>query len=85
MPVVTFDRGGLTELVEHKRTGYVCETPDLPGLLTGLRYYLCNPAERAAASAHSLAASVAPGNDCTAHEFERRWWAMFNAAAPVRP
>jgi glycosyltransferase involved in cell wall biosynthesis len=84
LPVVTFDRGGLTELVEHGRTGYVCETPDLPGLLTGLRHYLCNPAERAAASEHSLAVSVAPGNDCTAPEFERRWWAMFDAAAPVR-
>ena len=85
LPVVTFDRGGLTELVEHGRTGYVCETPDLPGLLTGLRHYLGSPAERAAASANSLAVSVAPGNDCTAPEFERRWWAMFEDAAPVRP
>ena len=39
------------------------------------------PGERAAASAHSLAVSAAPGNDCTPGEFERRWWAMFERAS----
>jgi glycosyltransferase involved in cell wall biosynthesis len=77
LPVVTFARGGLTELVEHRRTGYLCSSLDLPGLLDGLRFYLTQPRERAAASASSLAASSAPDNDCTSGEFERRWWAMF--------
>jgi glycosyltransferase involved in cell wall biosynthesis len=81
LPVVTFARGGLTELVSHERTGYVCESADLQGLLSGLRHFLAHPAERAAASAQSLAASTAPGNDCTPGEFERRWWAMFEAAS----
>ena len=58
LPVVTFARGGLTELVGHGTTGYVCASADLAGLLDGLRYFLAHPAERAAASARSLAASV---------------------------
>jgi len=81
LPVVTFARGGLTELVSHGTTGYVCASADLAGLLDGLRYFLAHPAERAAASARSLAASAEPGNDCTPGEFERRWWAMFEKAS----
>ena len=81
LPVVTFARGGLTELVTHGRTGHVCASADLDGLLDGLRHFLAQPGERAAASAHSLAVSAAPDNDCTPGEFERRWWAMFERAS----
>jgi hypothetical protein len=65
------------ELVTHKGTGYICSTADLDGLLEGLRYFVTQPAERARASAASLAAVDAPDNDCTTAEFERRWWAVF--------
>jgi hypothetical protein len=58
----------------------VCKSADLDGLLEGLRHFLLDPNERAAASARSLAVSDAPGNDCTTGEFERRWWAMFQTA-----
>jgi glycosyltransferase involved in cell wall biosynthesis len=78
LPVVTFARGGLTELVSHRRTGYLCETADLQGLLAGLRYFLSQPEERAAASLGSLDVSSDSDNDCTTREFERRWWAMFS-------
>ncbi len=81
LPVVTFARGGLTELVTHGVTGYVCASADLNGLLEGLRHFLANPGARAAASAHSLSVSAAPGNDCATGEFERRWWAMFEQAS----
>jgi len=77
LPVVTFARGGLTELVDHDRTGYVCRSTDLPGLLEGLRHFLSDRAARDGASATSLAVSAAPDNDCTAIEFDRRWWALF--------
>jgi len=80
LPVVTFARGGLPELVEHRRTGYVCDTPDLEGLLAGLRHYLADARARDAASANSLCVTSSAGNDCTTPEFERRWWAMFASA-----
>ncbi len=83
LPVVTFASGGLLEQVEHGRTGYVCETSDLSGLLAGLRYYLSDPAARDAASANNLADAAAPGNDCTAQEFERRWRTIFAPPAPA--
>jgi glycosyltransferase involved in cell wall biosynthesis len=81
LPVVTFAQGGLIELVDHGTTGYVCETSDLQGLLAGLRHYLMNPCERARASANSLRVSAAPDNDCTAFEFERRWWSIFSSSS----
>jgi glycosyltransferase involved in cell wall biosynthesis len=81
LPVVTFARGGLTELVSHGDTGYVSASADLEGLLGGLRHFIADPAERAAASARSMAVSTAPTNDCTPGEFERRWWAMFEKAS----
>jgi glycosyltransferase involved in cell wall biosynthesis len=83
LPVVTFARGGLTELVDHGRTGYVCETADLNGLLAGLRYYLDNRSARDQASANSLCVTASPDNDCTTPEFERRWWNIFSAEIEV--
>jgi glycosyltransferase involved in cell wall biosynthesis len=81
LPAVTFARGGLGELVSHRETGYLCPTADLDGLLEGLRYFLSQPAERARASANSLAAAAKPDEDRTAAEFERRWWALFERAS----
>jgi glycosyltransferase involved in cell wall biosynthesis len=81
LPVVTFARGGLTELVDHGRTGYVCETSDLEGFLAGLRHYLSDSRARQEASANSLRITSAPDNDCTSKEFERRWWSVFSPLA----
>jgi hypothetical protein len=67
--------------VSHRETGYLCPTPDLGGLLEGLRYFLSQPAERVRASANSLAAAAKPDEDRTAAEFERRWWALFERAS----
>ncbi len=84
LPVVTFARGGLPELVDHRRTGYVCATADLDGLLDGLRHFLQHPSERESARQNSLAIAAAPDNDCTPPEFERRWWAMFSPREGAR-
>jgi glycosyltransferase involved in cell wall biosynthesis len=81
LPVVTFARGGLTELVAHGETGIVCDTPDLDGLLQGLRAFLDNPVRRADASRRSLAQNDRPDEDCTPDEFARRWWALFGTAS----
>ncbi len=81
LPVVTFARGGIPELVEHGRTGYICDTPDVPGLLAGLRHYFDDRAVRDAAGANCLRVTAAPDNDCTTAEFERRWWSMFELRA----
>src|SRR5581483_1099482 len=63
LPVVTFDRGGLTELVSHRETGFVCRTADLEGLVEGLKHFLDRPAERERASRNSLAASENPHDE----------------------
>src|SRR5262249_3001367 len=81
LPVVTFDRGALGELVTHGETGYICATDDLAGLREGIRYFLDRPAERGRASANSLAAAARPDNDCTPAEFERKWWALVERAS----
>jgi glycosyltransferase involved in cell wall biosynthesis len=81
LPVVTFDRGALRELVAHRQTGYICPTTDLAGLREGIRYFLDRPAERRRASANSIAAASRPDDDCTPAEFERRWWALFERAS----
>lgn len=81
LPIVTFDRGALGELVAHKDTGYICATQDLAGLREGIRFFLDRPSERSRASANSLAAAARPDDDCTPAEFERRWWALFERAS----
>ena len=81
LPVVSFDRGAMGELVAHRETGYMCSTMDVAGVLEGARYFLDRPLERDRASANSLATSGRPDNDCTAAEFERRWGALFERVA----
>jgi len=81
LPVVTFDRGAMGELVAHRETGYMCSTMDVAGVVEGVRYFLDRPSERDRASANSLATIGQPDNDCTAAEFERRWGALFERAS----
>jgi glycosyltransferase involved in cell wall biosynthesis len=81
LPVVTFPNGALPELVEHERTGYLCEPSDLTGLLTGLRHFLRSRQARDEASAHSLRVTMSPDNDCTPLEFSRRWRHIFEPSS----
>ncbi len=85
LPVVVFARGGLAELVEHERTGFVCETADLDGLIAGLRYYVANPGAREKASAQSLYVTATEDRECTKQEFDRRWWNVFSDSVNAVP
>jgi glycosyltransferase involved in cell wall biosynthesis len=80
LPVVAFARGGIGELVTDGETGVLCRAENVDGLVEGLRRFFERPAERARASANSLAAAAA-GDDTAPVEFERRWWALFARAS----
>jgi len=41
--VIIFNQGGMPEIVEHKRTGYICKDVSVDGLKDGFMFYLDNP------------------------------------------
>jgi len=48
LPVVSFATGGIPELVEHQKTGYIARYKDTDDLITGVRWMLSrSPVERA--------------------------------------
>lgn len=46
VPVVATDVSGISEVVAHKQTGYLCESRDPMDIYNGILYYIENPAER---------------------------------------
>lgn len=44
-PCIIFDQGGMPEIVEHKRTGYICDEVSVEALTKGLLFYMDNPME----------------------------------------
>jgi glycosyltransferase involved in cell wall biosynthesis len=42
-PVVAFNVGGLSDIVEHRRTGYLARPEDIEDFAHGLHWVLCNP------------------------------------------
>lgn len=56
VPSVVFNRGGISELVDHRIDGYVCSTSTVEGLMDGIRYFLDSP------EALLLASSAARAN-----------------------
>ena len=40
VPVVGFSSGGIPEMVEHRKTGYLVETGDMDGLIKGIKWVL---------------------------------------------
>jgi glycosyltransferase involved in cell wall biosynthesis len=43
LPIVTFDTGGIPELVQHKKTGYIAKYKDVDDLFKGMNLLLKNP------------------------------------------
>jgi glycosyltransferase involved in cell wall biosynthesis len=84
LPVVAFPAGGLRELVEHKVTGYLCDTADLASFVAGVRFFLDNPEARAQASATSIASFTDPECDFTAAQFRKRWWKLWTESRSVK-
>ncbi len=39
-PVVAFDSGGVADMIDHKKNGYLVELRDVDGLVEGIRYLL---------------------------------------------
>ena len=80
LPVVTFPTGGLVELVDHQRTGFVCRDLTLESLLEGIRHFLHQPAARDAASAACLAEIQQPDFAYSQSAFQMAWWEVFGLA-----
>jgi glycosyltransferase involved in cell wall biosynthesis len=49
LPSVVFPVGGLPELVEHSRDGYLCSEKTVEALVEGIRYFMADSAARIAA------------------------------------
>lgn len=77
LPVVTFPTGGLLELVEHERTGFVCRDSSLESLLDGIRYFMDDPAARDSASAACLDEIQQPDYEYSQSAFQSAWWKVF--------
>lgn len=43
-PVISFNTGGIPELVQHKKNGYIAEYKNIEDLSRGVQFYLKNPA-----------------------------------------
>lgn len=81
LPPVVFPTGGMVELVDHQRTGFVCRASTVDALVEGLRYFLDDPPARDRASAACLTLHAAADFPYSADAFRRGWLAVFGARA----
>ena len=44
-PVVAFENTGLSDIIEHKKTGYLAKYLDLKDLLSGINWIINNPSK----------------------------------------
>lgn len=77
LPVVAFATGGLPELVEHEKTGYLCEGQDSESLLKGIEFFLESDARWKNAHEASQATFEAASSKYSAHTFVDRWSNVF--------
>lgn len=78
LPVVAFARGAIPELVEHKETGYLCESADAQGLEQGVEYFLDSLEVWNRARQRSLKFFDRPECPYRFEAFARAWRALFS-------
>jgi glycosyltransferase involved in cell wall biosynthesis len=78
LPAVTFARGGLPELVEDRKSGFVCRSADLQGLLAGIEFFLEDPASWAKAREFCLRSMTDSASPYSSAAFESAWRAVFS-------
>ena len=79
LPVVATNRGGLPELVEHQRTGFLCEHATEQAIAEGVAWFLEDPTRRDAAAEESRAFFDSPhGRRYRQESFHRSWLTQFH-------
>jgi glycosyltransferase involved in cell wall biosynthesis len=78
LPSVVMPSGALPSLVEHRTTGWICETVSAAALAEGLAYFLIDPERQAAAGDAARASLERFGRD----RFAREWMTLL-AGGPV--
>jgi glycosyltransferase involved in cell wall biosynthesis len=78
LPAVVTPRGGLVELVEHRRTGFICKDADAASIVEGLEWFLADESRRQSAMKESLAASRRSDWPYQRVRYEAAWRDVFN-------
>jgi len=84
LPVVAFSLGAIPELIEHERSGFLCEGLETESLLQGIDFFWSDPAawERARELSHRR--FTQSDFQCSAEAFARSWRRLFSLDLPDR-
>lgn len=73
LPSVIFPSGGLPELIEHRKDGWICTDISAEGLAQGLEYFIADPHRTAEAGE----AARKSAERFSQERFQREWEAVF--------
>jgi glycosyltransferase involved in cell wall biosynthesis len=85
LPVVAFPRGGIPELVEHEKTGFLCRSLDRAGLREGILFFLDQPETWHRARRLSPSIVHDPGSPYSSEAFARSWGNLFARNGNLKP
>jgi len=77
VPCVVTPRGGLPELVDHKRTGFICREADADSLSEGIEWFLSDPRRRRFAAAACRQVVASPNWPYLREKYEAAWLNLF--------
>jgi glycosyltransferase involved in cell wall biosynthesis len=78
LPVVAFPRGGIPELVEHEKTGFLCSSLDSRGLVEGIEFFLREPDAWRRSREECEAFFRREDHPYSAKAFSRAWLDLFS-------